>query len=302
MSVPEASGRPGPGSDDVDQFDELNPEQWLALVRAEGAVPAELAATPTIARTHAPLAEIIARQRTGRGELAHRGTFIVGVTGGIAAGKTVTAAALQALLVDGRGLAVEVVSTDGFLLPNRELDRRGLTARKGFPESYDHARLVEFVSAVRDGASPVEAPIYDHGAYDVVPDRTRRIEAPDVLVLEGLNVLQPSPSSASAEVPDLLDLAVFVDADLADLRRWFGERLVRLRAEATGDGTSFYDGFATMTDDEFAAMADAVWRSVNEPNVVDHVLPTRGRADLVLEKQPDHSVRRVRVRRSLVGG
>ncbi len=277
-------------------FVELDPERWLALAPAGRPVPAALASTPAIAATHVPLAEVVARQQAVIGSGPAPRPYVVGVTGGVAAGKTVTAAALAALLVDQHGLRVAGVSTDGFLWPNAELERQGLLARKGFPESYDYAALLAFVRAVRRGAPVVEAPLYDHATYDIVVGRTQRVERSDVVVVEGLNVLQPAPGvapSTADAVSGLLDLGVYVDADLADLHRWFGHRVLRLRAEATGDGSSFYDGFAAMRDDEFAAMADGVWRAVNEPNIVDHVVPTRSRADLVLEKRADHSVRRV---------
>jgi type I pantothenate kinase len=176
-----------------------------------------------------------------------------------------------------------VVSTDGFLMANAELDQLGLAARKGFPESYDHRRLVGFVSEVRAGRR-VGAPRYDHLVYDVVVDGGVLVEQPDVLVLEGVNALQEP-------LVGRLDLAVYLHADEDDLRRWYHARIRRLRAEAPGDGSSFYDGFTSMTDDEFAVVADGVWDSVNHPNLVDHIEPSRSRADVVVEKAPDHSIR-----------
>jgi type I pantothenate kinase len=236
----------------------------------------------------APVADlVVALVRGGPAEDQVR-TVIVGLAGGVAVGKSATSTAIASVLADRDQLGVQVVSTDGFLLPNAELDRLGLSARKGFPESYDRARLVEFVEAVRAG-DEVVAPRYDHLTYDVVVDGGVRVARPDVLVLEGVNALQPP-------LADRLDLAVYLHAEEEDLRRWYHDRIRRLRADAPGDGSSWYDAFAGMSDDEFAVVADAVWDSVNHPNLVDHIEPTRAGADLVIEKAPDHSIRAVHVR------
>ena len=218
--------------------------------------------------------------RTGR-------PVVVGLAGGVAVGKTATSSMLASVLADRDHLRVDVVSTDGFLLPNAELDRLGLSARKGFPESYDHARLVGFVEDVRAGREVV-APRYDHLTYDVVVDGGVLVGRPDVLVLEGVNALQDP-------FVDRLDLAVYLHADEDDLRRWYHARIRRLRADAPGDGSSWYDSFTGMSDDEFAVVADAVWDAINRPNLVDHIEPTRARADVVIEKAADHSIRSLRL-------
>ncbi len=230
-----------------------------------------------------PVADlVVTRARVGD-------VVVVGLAGGVAAGKTVAAGALASVLSDRDGLAVEVVSTDGFLFPNAELDRLGLTARKGFPESYDRDALVGFITAVRKGRGPVAAPQYDHLTYDVQPDEPHLVAHVDVVILEGVNVLQEP-------FADRLDLAVYLHADELDVRRWYHARIRRLRAEAPGDGSSFYDAFAGMSDDEFAVVADVVWESVNRPNLVDHIEPTRAHADVVIEKAADHSIRSLAVR------
>ncbi len=225
----------------------------------------------------------------------------------MAAGKTVTTEVLVALL-DALGHRAGVVSTDGFLLSNAELERRGLTARKGFPESYDHAALVATVAALadagRDLAEPVTVPVYDHGTYDVTGTRTELDPAVDIVIIEGVNVLQPAPRPArpgaasppDTDVADHLDLSVYLDADGDDIRAWFLQRLQRLRAETADDPSSFYAGFAGMSDAEFTAMGEAVWAGVNAPNLADHIAPSRDRADVVVDKAADHTVRRVRLR------
>jgi type I pantothenate kinase len=236
----------------------------------------------------APAADLVVALVRGRPAGDQDRPVLVGLAGGVAVGKTATSSAIASVLTSRDRLQVEVVSTDGFLLPNAELDRRGLSARKGFPESYDDSRLLEFVDAVREGRTVV-APRYDHLIYDVVVDGGVPVERPDVLVLEGVNALQ-------TPLVDRLDLAVYLHADEEDLRRWYHARIRRLRADAPGDGSSWYDAFAEMSDDEFAVVADAVWDSINRPNLVDHIEPTRARADLVIEKAPDHSIRALSVR------
>jgi type I pantothenate kinase len=244
---------------------------------------------------YAPLARVVGDRREARGDGA-AGPFLVGVAGGVASGKTTTSRALAALLPAGDGATVEVVSTDGFLLSNVDLEAARLTTRKGFPESYDEAALLAFVDAARAGAFPLEVPVYDHTTYDVMAQR-RVVEHADVVVVEGVNALQSLPRSGSSLV-DRLDFGVYVDAREPDLRRWFVDRMVRFRAAAAEDGrSSFYDVFAALSDEGFLAMADTVWTQINLPNLVDHIEPTRERADIVLEKAADHSVRGVRFRR-----
>ena len=231
----------------------------------------------------APAADLVVRLVADARTRPPSASVVVGLAGGVAVGKTATSSMLAAVLADRDGLRVEVVSTDGFLFPNAELERRGLSARKGFPESYDHERLVKFVVAVRE-RRPITVPRYDHLTYDVTVDGGVQIEAPDVLVLEGVNALQEP-------LVDRLDLAIYLHADEEDLRRWYHARIRQLRADAPGDGSSWYDGFTGMSDDEFAVIADTVWDSINGPNLADHIAPTRARADVVVEKAADHSIR-----------
>jgi type I pantothenate kinase len=213
----------------------------------------------------------------------HAGPVVVGIAGGVASGKTVLAEELRAALGPA---SVDVVSTDGFLLPNRELAERGLAARKGFPESYDLAALRAFVEAARAGRLPRRVPHYSHRIYDV--DGDREVPAVDVLVVEGVNVL--------AAVPDLLDVAVYVEVDETLLESWFRQRFLALVAAGRDDPASFYRSLASMGDEALAALADQVWRGVNLVNLREHVAPSRRHADLVITKGPDHTVLDVEVR------
>ena len=249
-----------------------------------------------------PLARLVAAA-VAIGDHGHR-PGLVGLTGAVASGKTTTAEALAQLLSDEHGLETEILSTDGFLWPNGELERRGLTVRKGYPETYDYASLLAVVVRLERGERHVEAPVYDHLAYDVVAGRSTEVGGADVVLVEGLNVLQDPPtgqgSGGSARrgpsVADQLDLGVYVDAAEPDLRTWYRSRVARLRAEATGDGSSFYDGFAGLDDDAFGAVADQVWETVNLPNLVDHIEPSRDRADVVVVKAADHSIHQIEAR------
>ena len=229
--------------------------------------------------------------------------FVVGVTGGVAVGKSATAHVLAALLSAPRAggepsWRVDVVSTDGFLLGNAQLAELGLAERKGFPETYDHRSLIDFLTAVRAGEPSVAAPIYDHLTYDVVAGRHLVVDRPDVVVVEGINVLQPPPPGGSRPASDFLDYSVYVDADETDMRAWYLRRVQVLRSRPAGARPSFFDAFADLSDDQFRAAAELIWSSINGPNLAEHIAPTRDRADLVLEKGADHGVRRVLVRRS----
>ncbi len=229
------------------------------------------------------------------GRPAERVTYVIGMAGSVAVGKSTTARILQALLARWPDHpSVDLVTTDGFLLPNAELERRGLMDSKGFPESYDVRRLLQFLSELKAGADEVEAPVYSHVIYDVLPDEVQIVQRPDIVILEGLNVLQGS--EAPLAVSDFFDLSIYVDADEADVEQWYVDRFLALRETAFTDETSFFRHFAALSDDEAVAMARGIWTSINGRNLAENILPTRARADLILEKGPDHSVRRVLLR------
>ncbi len=236
------------------------------------------------------------------GEGSARVPFVIGVAGSVAVGKSTTSRVLRELLTRWpHHPQVELVTTDGFLLPNAELERRGILARKGFPESYDQRALLRFLAAVKSGAPEVVAPLYSHLVYDVVPDGTIEVRSPDILIVEGLNVLQPPRPRADGRsrmsVSDYFDFSVYVDAATVDVRRWYVERFLRLRRTAFADPASYFRRYASLSDEAARETALAIWAEVNGPNLVQNILPTRGRATLVLEKGPDHAVRRVRLRK-----
>lgn len=220
-------------------------------------------------------------------------TYILAIAGSVAAGKSTTARVLRALL--GSRLRTALVTTDGFLRPNAWLQAHGLMDRKGWPESYDVGALLHFLADLRAGRTPLEVPRYSHVVYDVIPDDPMVIERPDVLILEGLNVLQVGPAS-SVYVTDFVDRSLFVDAQPDDLERWYVERFMTLRATVFTDPASHFRRYADLDDDEAEATAKRIWRDINLPNLEQNILPTRERADIVLEKGPDHRIQRVRLR------
>ena len=224
---------------------------------------------------------------------------MIGVAGSVAVGKSTVARLLRELLRRWEGTPrVELVTTDGFLFPNAELERRGLMERKGFPESYDRRALLRFVSQVKSGVREVRAPFYSHLAYDIVPDAEIVVNAPDVLIVEGLNVLQPAAPGRSLAVSDLFDFAIYVDARTGDIARWYEERFLRLQRGAFTNPQSFFHRFASLTEEEARARAAGIWAAINEPNLVQNIVPTRPRADLVLRKGPDHAVSSVLLRKT----
>ena len=234
--------------------------------------------------------------------------FVIAVAGSVAVGKSTTARLIAHLLARfPQTPRVSLVTTDGFLLPNRVLEERGLMARKGFPESYDRRALLDFVAAVKSGAERVSAPVYSHTVYDIVPDRSIVVERPDVLVLEGLNVLQPAPrrrhgpeasqGSSALAVSDFIDFSIYVDADPADIRRWYLDRFLTLKRTAFTDPDSFFQRFAAIPDDIALTAAAEVWESVNLVNLRENIAPTLGRATLVLRKDAEHRMHRVLLRK-----
>jgi type I pantothenate kinase len=223
--------------------------------------------------------------------------FVIGVAGSVAVGKSTTARLLRELLARFPDTpSVELVTTDGFLLPNAELQRRGIMQRKGFPESYDRRALVRFVSEVKSGAAEVAAPVYSHLVYDIVPGAEVVVRRPDILIVEGLNVLQPAIGGRLA-VSDLFDFTIYVDARTADIERWYVERFLRLQRGAFADPESYFHRYADLTEDEAVVRARSIWDEINGPNLEQNILPTRGRASLVLRKDADHTVSSVLLRK-----
>ncbi len=228
--------------------------------------------------------------------------FVIGVAGSVAVGKSTTARLLRELLARWPATPrVQLITTDGFLYPNAELERRGLMQRKGFPESYDRRALLRFVSKVKAGKPEVTAPLYSHLTYDIVPGEHIVVRRPDVLIVEGLNVLQPARPSAegssSLAVSDFFDFSIYVDAKPRDVRQWYVDRFLSLRQTAFADPASYFHRYASLSDDEAVARAESIWDSINSPNLEQNILPTRSRATLVLTKGSDHSVQRVRLRK-----
>jgi len=231
------------------------------------------------------------------GTIAPKVPYIIGVAGSVAVGKSTSARILQALLTRWpEHPRVELITTDGFLHPNRVLEERGLMDRKGFPESYDTRRLIEFLRAIKAGRSEVAAPLYSHVVYDIVEDEQQVVRQPDILILEGLNVLQVG-TEASEFVSDYFDFSIYLDADEGDIEDWFVERFFALRATVFQDPNSFFRHFAALSDSEADAMAREIWRSINGKNLRENIAPTRSRASLVIHKGSDHRMKEVHLRR-----
>ena len=221
--------------------------------------------------------------------------FVIGVAGSVAVGKSTIARVLEALLARWpHHPKVDLVTTDGFLYPNAVLERRGLMDRKGFPESYDRGALLDFVARAAAGEEHLEIPVYSHIRYDIV-DETRVINQPDILIIEGLNVLQAGDSGAF--VSDYFDFSIFVDADIGDIENWYVDRFLTLKDTAFTQPDAYFRRYADLTTKEAIEEAKDIWKRINEVNLRENILPTRARASLVLEKASDHSVRRVRLRR-----
>ena len=230
------------------------------------------------------------------GTQPHPQPFVIGVAGSVAVGKSTIARVLEALLARWpHHPKVDLVTTDGFLYPNAVLEERGLMDRKGFPESYDRRALLGFVAAVAAGEEHLEIPVYSHIRYDIVVGETRIINQPDILIVEGLNVLQAGESGAV--VSDYFDFSIFVDADSSDIEDWYVERFLTLKETAFTQPDAYFRRYAELTNGEAVEVAHEIWETINLVNLVENILPTKARASLVLEKGSDHSVQRVRLRR-----
>ncbi|MBT9556020.1 MAG: type I pantothenate kinase [Myxococcales bacterium] len=243
-----------------------------------------------------------ATQRFMRSPDAVKTPFILGVAGSVAVGKSTTARVLQALLSRWPGSPrVSLITTDGFLLPNTALAERGLMARKGFPESYDTRGLLRFLSDIKAGRRRVEAPVYSHLSYDVIPGASVVLDEPDIVIVEGLNVLQPARLPPDGEhvpfVSDFFDFSVYLDAEESLLRTWYVERFMRLRETAFRDPRSYFVKYAALGEAEALDVAGSVWDAINLVNLRENIRPTRQRAKLILRKGQDHLIDEVSLRR-----
>ena len=232
------------------------------------------------------------------GERAKRVPFIIGIAGSVAVGKSTVARLLKELLSRWEGTPrVALVTTDGFLHPNAELQRRDIMHRKGFPESYDRLALLKFVADVKSGLPVVHAPVYSHLVYDIVPSETVEVENPDVLIVEGLNVLQPPAAGQEVALSDYFDFTIYVDAEVENVAKWFIGRFEKLRESAFTDPASYFHRYAEMDYDAALARAQEIWRTINLPNLTENIQPTRTRAKLVLQKGEQHAVESVLLRK-----
>jgi type I pantothenate kinase len=251
---------------------------------------------------------VAATQRLFRAQQDFLGTqdskmpYIIGVGGSVAVGKSTTARVLQALLARWPNVPkVDLVTTDGFLYPNAILAREGLMERKGFPESYDLPALLRFLSDVKAGRRPIRAPIYSHLVYDIMANQWVEIDRPEILIVEGLNVLQTGPppkgGKAIPYVSDFFDFSIYLDANEEVLRHWYVDRFLTLRGTAFRDPKSYFHRYATLSDADAVETATAIWRSINLLNLHENILPTRQRADLILKKGDSHQVEQVALRK-----
>ena len=229
------------------------------------------------------------------GTIAPRVPYVIGVAGSVAVGKSTFARILQALLSRWPDHPnVGLVTTDGFLYPNAVLAERGIMHRKGFPESYDTRRLLTFLREIKSGAAEVKAPVYSHVVYDIVADEHVIVERPDILILEGLNVLQVS-AMGTEFVSDYFDFSIYVDADESDILDWFIARFMKLRESVFRDPSSFFQHYAALSDEEAVAVATGIWKDINGLNLRENIEPTRERASLILRKAADHRVADVKL-------
>ncbi|MDJ0358790.1 type I pantothenate kinase [Rhodococcus sp. H29-C3] len=261
-----------------------------------------------VAEVYLPLARLIhlqvaARQRLFAATATFLGEkhpdrqvpFVIGVAGSVAVGKSTTARVLQALLARwDHHPRVDLVTTDGFLYSTTELMRRGILHRKGFPESYDRRKLLRFVTEVKSGAEEVAAPVYSHVSYDILKGQFHMVRQPDILIVEGLNVLQ---TGSRLMVSDLFDFSIYVDARIEDIERWYVKRFLALRKTSFADPDAHFHHYANLPDEHARLAAEDLWHSINLPNLVENILPTRPRATMVLRKDSDHAINRLRLRK-----
>lgn len=301
-------------------FDEYDRASWAALssprplslsdddlhrIRSTG----DMLDAKEVTEIYQPLAELLGlyvettrelhrQTRNYLGSNARVTPFVIGVAGSVAVGKSTTSRLLRELLaLNPSTPTVQLVTTDGFLWPTAELERRGILNRKGFPESYDRKALLNFVTQVKSGVSPVSAPAYSHLFYDRVDNEFQEVTTPDVLIVEGLNVLQPPSASSALAVSDLFDFSIYVDADPEHIAQWYIERFLTLQRGAFADPRSYFHRYAELSEEDARVEARRIWNEVNQPNLVDNILPTKPRASLILQKQQDHRVDTVLLRK-----
>jgi type I pantothenate kinase len=314
-----ASGGPTPASNGTSRYLDFDRQAWSEL---RAATPLTLAEPELerlrgineridldeVASVYLPLSRLLnlyvsATQDLHRvsatflGTIAPKVPYIIGIAGSVAVGKSTFARILQALLAQWPDHPkVDLITTDGFLYPNRVLDERGIMNRKGFPESYDTRALLQVLRQIKSGYDLVEAPVYSHVVYDIVPDEKVVVSGADIVIIEGLNVLQ-TRSGAPEFVSDYFDFSIYVDADEAQIEQWYVERFLALRASVFQDPDSFFRFYAELSDDEAVATARRIWREINGLNLRENIEPTRERASLIVHKTADHRVDRVQLLR-----